>query len=148
MKLMQQSSSSLSKLSHPILRTVFTAVLVALLICPPGLHAQAASGDHVVSPQALQQQLQSSSASRQENVNTVTSFLSSPTADRAMRSAKLDPVQVRTAIPTLSDQELADLAARANNAQQQFAAGFLGPFSLTFLIVAIAVVIIVVAIWH
>jgi hypothetical protein len=129
-------------------RGALTTALVLLMACPPGLLPQAEAQDHIVSPDALQQQVQRSSAERQHDISTVTAFLSTPTADQAMRSAHIDPVQVRTAIPTLSSHELANLSARAANANQQLAAGFIGPFSLTFIIVAIAVVIILVAIYH
>lgn len=63
-----------------------------------------------------------------------------------MRSQHYDPVKVRTAIPTLSDQELANLASRANDAQQKFAAGFIGNGLLLILIIAIVVIIVVVAV--
>ncbi len=138
----------LPALSILLTRGAVTAALVLLLVCPPSLFPRATAQDHIVSSQALQQQVQNSSATRQKEIATLTGFLSSPTAEHAMQSAHIDPIQVKTAIPTLSDQELANLATRASTAQQQFAAGFLGPFSLTFLIVAIAVVIIIVAIYH
>jgi hypothetical protein len=50
---------------------------------------------------------------------------------------------VKTAIPLLSDQELANLSARSLDAQQKFAAGHLGPGLLTVIVIAIAVIIIV-----
>jgi hypothetical protein len=130
-------------------RLAIVAALVTLVACPSNLFAQSSPADgHLVSPQNLQQQLQSSSQNRQQNIDAVTGFLSSATADHAIRSAKMDPVQVRNAVPTLSDEELANLAARSKNAQQQFAAGGIGPGPLTLLIIIIAVVIIVVAIEH
>jgi len=73
----------------------------------------------------------------------LTSFMSTPTAVKAMRDAKIDPVQVQKAIPTLSDQELANLSARAASAQQKFSAGSLAPSMLTLIIVLIAIIIIV-----
>jgi hypothetical protein len=60
-----------------------------------------------------------------------------------MRDAKIDPVQVQTAIPTLSDSELANLSTRATDAQQKFSAGVLGTSMLTLIIVLIAIIIIV-----
>jgi hypothetical protein len=69
--------------------------------------------------------------------------MGSPTAERALRDAHMDPVQVKTAIPLLSDQELANLSARSLDAQQKFAAGHLGPGLLTVIVIAIAVIIIV-----
>jgi hypothetical protein len=134
------------------LRGVVSVALFLLFACTTHLYAKAAvEGDHLVSPQALQQQVETSSATRQKNIETVTEFLSSPAADRAMRDAQMDPVQVRTAVPALSDEELANLSARATDAQQkftaghfgQFAAGHFGPGLLTIVVIAIAVIIIV-----
>jgi hypothetical protein len=132
-----------SVLSHIILRGMIPAALTFLLACPADIFAQPAAPEHLVSPQALQQQVQSASQTREQNIRTVTGFLNSPTADRAMRDAHLDPVQVRTAIPTLSDQELSNLASRAASAQQQFSAGSLSQSMLVLIIVLVAVIIIV-----
>jgi hypothetical protein len=137
----------LSLLSSIAMRGIVPAVLVPLLACPAGLIAQTPAEDHVVSAQALEQQVQLSSAARQQNIATVTEFLSTPIAQRAMRDSKIDPVQIRTAIPTLSDQELKDLASRSADAQQKFAAGGLTSLALTLIILGI-VIIIVVAIVH
>lgn len=126
-------------------RVTLTAALVVLLSVPADLFAEAAA-EHVVSPQALEQQLVLSSAVRQRDIATVTNFLSSPLAERTMRDAHIDPVQVRTAIPSLSDREIANLATRSADAQQKFSAGFLGLGTLAIIIVIIAVIIIVAAV--
>ena len=118
------------------------AVLIVLLSYPAGLLAQSPE-EHIVSSQTLQHNLETSSAARQANVQTLTKFMSSPTAEKAMRDAKIDPVQVQNAIPTLSDRELADLSARATDAQQKFSAGVLSTNMLTLIIVLVAVIIIV-----
>jgi hypothetical protein len=102
--------------------------------------------DHIVSSQAMQQQVETKSATRQKDIATVTDFLASPQAERAMRDAHINPAQVRTAIPTLSDQELANLSARATDAQQKFSAGLLSSSMLVLIIVVVAVIIIVAAI--
>jgi hypothetical protein len=118
------------------------AVLIVLLSYPAGLLAQSPD-EHIVSSQTLQQNLETANAARQANVQTLTQFMSTPTAEKAMRDAKIDPVQVQKAIPTLSDRELADLSARATDTQQKFSAGVLGAGLLTLIIVLIAVIIIV-----
>ena len=136
--------------SQVILRGLLPAALAALLIGSSSISAQTsaqADQDHIVTSQSMQQQVQDAGAVRQKNVEAVTQFLSTPTAEKAMRDAHVDAVQVRTAIPTLSDKELADVSARATNAQQEFAAGHIGPSLFTIIILAI-VVIIVVAIVH
>jgi len=126
-------------------RKLFAAVLaglLAVLLFAPAARAQ----DHLVSPDALQQQVRTSSATRQQNIDAVTNFLSTPIAERAMKSHHYDPVKVRSAIPTLSNAELANLASRANDAQQKFAAGFLGSGVLVLLILIIVVIIVVAAV--
>jgi len=123
-------------------RSTLAVALLSLLAFTPAARAQ----DHLVTSQALQQQVQSASAARRQNIDTLTKFLSTPAAESAMKAHHINPVQVRTAIPTLSSQELASLSARASHAQQQFAAGFLGIGMLTIIIIAIVVVIIVIAV--
>ena len=65
---------------------------------------------HLVSPAQLDSQMQASTEARQNEIKNLTKFLSTPLAEKAMKDAKVDPVQVRTAIPSLSDAELADLS--------------------------------------
>lgn len=134
-----------SAFSTLLARVTLVSALVVLLSLPADLFAQSGA-DHIVSSQALQQQLALASAARQKDIATVTDFLSTSIAERALRDARMDPVQVRTAIPTLSDRELASLAARSADAQQKFSAGFLGLGTLAIIIVIVAVIIIVAAI--
>jgi hypothetical protein len=136
----------LSRIATLFAQAAIPAVLIVLLSYPAGLMAQSPD-EHIVSSQTLQQNLQSSSATRQANVQTLTKFMSTPVAEKAMRDAKIDPQQVQKAIPTLSDHELSDLSARATDAQQKFSAGVLGVGLLTLIIVVIAIIIIV-AILH
>ncbi len=132
----------LARISTLFVQAAVPAVLVVLLSYPAGLLAQSPE-EHIVSSQTLQQNLQTSSTARQTNIQTLTNFMSTPTAEKAMRDAKIDPVQVQKAIPTLSDRELADLSARATDTQQKFSAGVLGVGLLTLIIIVIAVIIIV-----
>jgi len=133
----------LPRISTLLLQAVVPAVLIVLVSCPVGSLAQAASSDHIVSSQVLQHQVESSSAARQKNVDTLKQFMSTPTAQKAMRDAKIDPVQVQKAIPTLSDSELANLSSQATDAQQKFSAGALTNNMLVLIIVLIAIIIIV-----
>ncbi|HTW47072.1 MAG TPA: hypothetical protein VMD92_03930 [Acidobacteriaceae bacterium] len=131
-------------------RGLVAAALLSLFSLAPALLAQqpAASADtHLVSPAQLQQQVQSASADRQKNIAALTQFLSTPMAVGRMKSEHIDPAQVKNAIPSLSDAELADLSARATSAQQQFAAGTLSNNDL-LIIILILVVVILIAIIH
>jgi hypothetical protein len=126
-------------------------MLLAFAVPGPAV-AQAASQnpsdqDHIVSSQALDRQVQSNSAERKANIDTLNQMLTLPEAQKAMRDAKVSPEQVKRAIPTLSDQELSELSARSRNAQQQFKAGFLG-VGLFTLIILLIILVIVVAVVH
>lgn len=135
------------------LRAVVPAVLTVVLAMPATGLTQAASKtanpadqDHIVPSQALQRQMQSVGTDRQNNIDFMNGFLSTPQVQRAMRDSHIDAERVRSAVPTLTDQELADVTARASNIQQQFAGGFVGPGLLTLIIILVIVIIIVAAV--
>jgi hypothetical protein len=133
-----------STVSSFTLRAVIPSALALLLAVPPDTYAMTATADLLVSPDAMQKQMIDSASKRQKDVETVTSFLTTPVADAAMREAHFNPQQVRKAIPTLSDQELASLAARSADAQQKFAAGRLTRPELALIVVALVVLIVVI----
>lgn len=152
----------LSRVFAILTRAFAPAVLLTLLASSPILRAeepaqnqpqaspnsapQSLPDAHLVSPGELQQQMQAASTERQKHIDTLTQFVSSAEAERAMQSAHIDPVQVKKAIPQLSDAELTDLSARAAHAQSQFSAGFLGIGTFLLIIVLIVVIIVVVAV--
>jgi len=138
--------------SRLIMHALAAVALVALFASSSALRAQqtpskANSDTHLVTSAQLDQQVQASSATRQKQIQDLTQFVSTPEAQKVMKDAKIDPVQIKTAIPSLSDSELADLSARADRAQQDFSAGLLGTTTL-LLIILIILVIILVSIWH
>jgi hypothetical protein len=115
-------------------------VLLALFGVVPSYAAQ----NHVVSPAELQRAAVAASSSRQHDVATLRQFLSSPKAEEALQSAHINPTQVKTAISALSDDEVAQLASRANKAQADFAAGGMGERGLILVLIAIMVVILII----
>lgn len=121
-------------------RVIITSFLVTAFAAQPSLSAQT----HVVSPTELRRQAVAATRARQHNLATVTAFLSSPKAGNALRSARIAPAQVTTAIPTLSDQELAQLTLRAEKAQADFAAGDLTERDLLLILVGLAALILVI----
>lgn len=131
-----------------LLRAIAPVALLLALAIPRSAAAQAADAnqDHIVSAQALQQQVESSSADRQRNIDTLENMLKLPEAQKAMHDAKVNPEQVKRAIPTLSDQELSDLSARARNAQQQFSAGFMGIGLFTIIILLLVLIIVLIVV--
>ena len=122
------------------LRMAVATLLVALFIVPTDALAQS----HVVSPADLQKATTAASQVRQHNLDSIQRLLSTPTAEKALKSAKMDPQQVKTAASTLNDQELAQLAARADKAQADFAAGSLSQRDLILIILGVAVLILII----
>lgn len=121
-------------------KIVVALVLVTLCVVPSDLLAQS----HVVSPADLQKQVVAATQVREQNLQTVQHFLSTATAEKALKSAQINPQQVRTAVSTLSDQELAQLAARSDKAQADFAAGNLSERDLIWIILGIAVLVLII----
>jgi hypothetical protein len=121
-------------------RGLVALVLATLFFVPSDLLAQS----HVVSPADLQKQVVSASQARENNLETVEKFLSTPMAEKAIKSAKMDPQQVKTAVSTLSDQELAQLSVKADKAQADFAAGNLSDRDLILIILGIAVLVLII----
>jgi hypothetical protein len=127
-------------------RTLITAVLVAASAVSPTLVAQAPS--HLVTPSQLQQSAVKASRARQQNVDTLQKFFSSPEAQTALESAHIKPQEVKKAVAGLSDQELAQLAQRANKAQSDFAAGQMSDHDLLLVLVLIAALILIIVAVH
>ena len=121
-------------------RVLAACVLVTCFAVPPGLLGQS----HVVSPADLQKEMLDTTRARQRNLETVRQFFSSPRAEKALKSAHMDPAHVKTAVSTLSDQELAQLASRADKAQADFAAGRLEDRDLMIILVAIAALVLII----
>ena len=127
-------------------RALMASALVALIAVPQSIFAQAA--EHVVSPADLQKATVDASQVRQKNLDTLNKFFSSAEAQKALESAHVNPVQVKTAVAGLSDEELAQLAARANKAQTDFAAGSISDRDLLIILVAIAALILIIVAVH
>jgi Flp pilus assembly protein TadB len=100
--------------------------------------------NHLVSLAELQRATVASTQARQRNIQTIRQFLSSPTAEKALESAHLDAKQVRDKVSRLSDQELAQLAARASKEQADFSAGTLSNRDLIIILVCIAALILII----
>jgi hypothetical protein len=123
-------------------RAATAFILAAVFALPQNLLAEATA--HVVSPSDLQQAAVQASAVRQQNVEQVRKFFSSEKANQALRSARMNPEQVKNAVSTLDDAELAQLASRTRKAQADFAAGTLSDRDLIIILVAIAALILII----
>lgn len=124
-------------------RVLIACLFVVFFAIPPDALAQ----DHVVSPADLQKEMVNNTQARQHNLDTLQKFLSTPAAEKAFKSAKVDPQQVKSAVATLSDDDLAQLSSRAAKAQADFAAGRISDRDLIWIIVAVvALILIIVAV--
>ena len=121
-------------------RTLIACLLAVFFLVPADVVAQ----NHVVSSADLRKEAAAASQTRQQNLEAVQKFLFNPTGEKAMKSAGIDPQQVKAAVPTLSDEELGQLAARANKAQADFAAGDLSQREILWIILAIAVLVLII----
>jgi hypothetical protein len=81
---------------------------------------------------------------RQHNLETIKGLLSSPEAEKVLAVTGISPAQVTTAVSALDDQELSRLAARAETAQADFAAGRISDRDLLLIVVGIAVLILII----
>jgi hypothetical protein len=127
-------------------RVLAAVILTTVFAIPYNAFAQAP--EHLVSPQDLSKATQDATQARQQNLATLRGFLSSAKAQQALESAHMNPKQVQDAVSSLSDQELAQLAARANTAQNDFAAGNIGDHDLLLILVVVAVIILIVVAVH
>lgn len=123
-------------------RVAVAFILVAVFALPQNLVAETAQ--HLVSPSELQQAAVKASTARQQNLDQVKQFFSSEKAQQALKSAHVNPEQVKSAVSTLDDAELAQLASRVQKTQADFAAGTLSDRDLIIILVAIAALILII----
>ncbi len=127
-------------LLRQFVRVATACTLAVVFAIPQDVLAQS----HVVSLAELQSATIASTQARQRNIEAIRQFVSSPVAEKALKSAHIDARQVKDAVSHLNDQELAQLAARANKAQADFAAGTLSDRDLIIILVAIAALILII----
>ena len=113
--------------------------LSLLLSIPATLAAQT----QAVTPSQLQDAIRDAAKTRQKNRYDVQAFFSSEPARKAMKVGKIDYQRVQTAVATLSPEELARLAARTNQLQQDFAGGALSGQQTTYAIIALATAVLI-----
>jgi hypothetical protein len=115
-----------------------SGLLITSFAVPPSLRAQ-----HVVRPTDIHKELVNATETRTQNRAKVNELFSSKEAEKALKGAGMDPGQVKAAVATLNDAELAQLAARSDKLRGDFAAGAFTNRELLIIIVVIAVVILI-----
>jgi hypothetical protein len=128
--------------SKQIVRVLTASTLITIFAVPHSIFAQAP--DHLVSPSELQQAVADASRTRQQNLDTLNQFFSSEKATKALQSAHMNPGELKSAVASLSDEELAQMATRTHKAQADFAAGNIGDRDLLIILVAIAALILII----
>ena len=123
-----------------VLRRFITYFLVVLVATQSILSAQT----HIVNPSDLQKAIVAATDARQRNMEATTGFLSSTNAQKVLGSVGIDPAQVKTAVSSLNDEELARLAALAEKAQADFAAGRMSDRDLIWILIGIAALILII----
>jgi hypothetical protein len=99
---------------------------------------------HVVSPSDIHKELVNAAQTRRENQQKVKGLFSSEKTRKAMEAAQINPEKIEAAVSTLSDEELARLAARADNLDKDFAAGRISDRDLLIILVGIAALILII----
>ena len=123
----------------------YVRVVTACLLCAVfGISQNLVAQTPIVTQEELQKAIVAATQSRQQNIQTIQQFLSSPTAQKALTSARMNPQQVKQAVSGLSDDELARLASRTSKAQADFAAGRLDDRDLIIILIAIAALILII----
>jgi hypothetical protein len=122
------------------LNLLLSVGLTVLMAFPQGVIGQ----DHVVSSSDVKKDLQEASAARKTQLAQVDSFLATSEAKKALADAHIDYQQVHTAVQSLSDEDLARVATKADQAQKDFAAGDLSNRDLILIILAVAVLILII----
>ena len=88
---------------------LLTAILPMLLLVPAPGSAQ----DHLVTAADVQARFEAMGGNRAENLRTVEAALSSPAAAEAAALLPADLGRIRARVASLTDEELRDVAARA-----------------------------------
>lgn len=128
------------------MRAATTGALMSLIALPTGVFAQ--DSEHLVTSSDMQKAAADASSARQKNVETLNRFFSNDKAQQALASSHMDAQQVKSAVATLDDQELAQLATRADKAQQDFAAGRMSDHDLLIILICIAALILIIVAVH
>lgn len=120
------------------------AVATMLSLAGTSARVQAQENQHVVSLKELQKDTARPGDTRQANEAAVRNIFSSESAQKALKSVKVDYQRIDKAVGQLSDEDLARLADRSRQVKQDFAAGS-GNFSDRDLLIIVIIGVLVIA---
>jgi hypothetical protein len=121
----------------------FAAAAVLFAVQVGAEERLATPGSHLVTAEAAQARLLEASAERAQNLATVEGFLASPEGQAGLGAVGVTEARVRGSLPTLSDAELQDVAARAAALQTDPVAGGLTNRQWYIVAAAVAVVVLI-----
>ena len=104
----------------------------------------ASAQDHLVTSRVADERLREATAGRQADLRALDAVLASPQATGAIEALGQDAARLRDGMAALSDGELRDLAARAQQLRSDPAAGLSGDVNqllIIFLIIAIVILV-------
>jgi hypothetical protein len=130
----------MSRLVSRVFHFLLILVLSLVIAFPQSLFAQ----DHVVSSADMQKDLQAASATRRQELAQLDEFLSTAQAQKTLQSVHVSYQQVQKAVQSLSDEDLARMSARAQQAQNDFAAGTISNRDLIWIVVGVVVIILII----
>ena len=123
-------------------RALAIVVLPCFAMSPANVQAQE---KHVVSSQELQKEAMRPAEARGADEAALRQLFSSEQAQQALKSVNIDYSKVDKAVGQLSDEDLAKLAARSREVQQNFAGGRAGSLSDRDLLIIIIIAVLVIA---
>ena len=121
--------------------TLGVAVCLGSAVLPA--RAQEQAKQHVVTSEELDHQAARPAETRQTNEDAIRHLLSSEEGQKALKSANVDYQRIDKAIGQLSDEEVAKLADRSRQAESDFAAGFLSPKTIAYIVIAIVIIVVI-----
>lgn len=113
--------------------------LALLLLIPRHIRAD----EHLVPSTELARMLSSASTVRQTNVAKIDRLFSAERVRQSLASVRIDAEKVKSVATLLSDQEVAELAARADKIDRDVSGGALTNQELTYIVIALATAVIV-----
>jgi hypothetical protein len=118
------------------------SMLISFAVWQCSFAASAMGSEHLVPLRELHNRLQSAAEARGRNIADIERVLSYPAAAEALKKSNVSADQVRTAVATLSDAELARFADRARASEKDVQGGLIvGILALIGLIVVIIIVV-------
>ena len=126
-------------------RILVALASAAVLYAVPVVAEELASpGTHLVTPDVAQSRLLEAGAARERNLATVETLLASPEGAAGLKMVGVTEARVRGALPTLSDAELQDVAARAAALQADPVAGAMTHRQWVWIIAAVAAIVLII----